>query len=73
MLKVEIAGLAITYRNAAELNAKVRQELSETRADRLDLEKECKELRKKEKAMERFLGGPIETEAKNETGGYHAS
>jgi cell division protein FtsB len=72
MLKVEIAGLAITYRNAAELNAKVRQELSETQADRLDLEAECRDLRKKEKALERFLGDPPKAEITDETGGSHA-
>ena len=73
MLKVEIAGLAITYRNAAELNAKVRQELSDTRADRLDLEAECRDLRKKEKALERFMGGPSKAEIKEETGGSDAN
>jgi len=73
MLKVEIAGLAITYRNAAELNAKIRRELSDTRGDRILLEKECKDLRKKEKALERFLGETPEPAGNDQIGGSHAN
>ena len=73
MMKVEIAGLAINYRNAVELNAKIRRELSETRGDRQLLEQECKDMRKKEKALERFLGERPESSAKDQTGGSHAN
>ena len=66
MPKVEIAGFAISYRNAVELNAKVRRELSETRGDRMLLEAECKDLRKKERALQRFLGDPADAGPKEE-------
>jgi len=73
MMKVEIAGLAVAYRNAAELNAKIRRELSETRGDRQHLEQECKDMRKKEKALERFLGETPAPTMNDQTGGSHAN
>ena len=71
MMKVEIAGITITYRSAAELSVKVRQEIQDAREQRGGLEKECRGLRDKEKALERFLGEPILPPAKNQTGGSH--
>ena len=69
MLKVEIAGVSITYRSAADLSAKVRQEIQEAQAQRGTLEKECRALRERERTLERFLGEPPRGAAKEFNGG----
>ena len=57
MLKLDIAGQSITYRNAVELNRRVQDSLDALRARRSEFEKECKLLRGQERMLEKFLGG----------------
>ena len=73
MLKLEIAGVSVTYKNAAELKAKVQVALVGARRQRLTLEEQCKEecrvLRQREKSLERFLGGSARPEPNAAEGG----
>jgi hypothetical protein len=70
-MKLEIAGLTIEYRNAPDLNEKVRRELLTAQARRKDLSGESLILRKREKALERFLGGVSAATDSGNRGGTH--
>jgi len=56
MLTLQIAGQTLTYKNAPDLNAKVKELLQDTRAKRDKLDMESKDLRKQERMLSKFLG-----------------
>jgi len=55
-LKLDIAGLTINYRNAPDLTEKVQTTLLGLKGQRTAFENQAKELRIKERELERFLG-----------------
>ncbi len=57
-LKLDIAGLTINYRNAPDLSEKVQTTLQGLKGQRTAIENQAKELRIKERELERFLGVP---------------
>ena len=61
MLKLEIAGLAVSYKNVAELPAKVRKTLKVTQEKRSRLEQEVKLARSQERKLLYFLGETVKT------------
>lgn len=72
MLKLEIAGQTITYRNALELSRRIQERLVAVRSRRSVVERECKLLRGQEKTLEQFLGGtqaPLEKPNEEEANG----
>jgi len=73
MLKLEIAGLTITYHNATQLNTKVVRALGVLRAQRERLEAEAKQLRENEKTLQRFLGGAGTSGTPSGSGVSHAN
>ena len=56
MMKTKIEGLEISYRNVGELHEKVKELLLEFKQTRKQIESEFKEVKKKEKALQKFLG-----------------
>ena len=57
MMTLQIAGQTLKYRDAPDLNQKIRALVDELRLQRTTLDKESKKLRKDERALQRFLGG----------------
>ena len=57
MLRIDIAGETLTYKNAPDLNDKVQSLLNEVKTKRAGVEAESKALRQRERMLERFLGG----------------
>ena len=56
MSKMSIEGTEISYRTVVELQANVKTALAQMRTRRENMESQLKEVRKKEAALERFLG-----------------
>jgi hypothetical protein len=73
MLKIEIAGISMAYKNAAELQVRAQEALTGVRSRRLTLEEERKLLRQREKALERFLGNPAKIKPNEKSGGSNAN
>lgn len=70
-MRLDIAGLTIEYRSAPDLNEKVRKELVTTQSRRKTLNEESNELRKREKTLQRFLGGASASGEEIGGGGSH--
>ena len=62
MLRIEIAGHTLTYKNAPQLNEKARVLLEELRGERETMEKQTKALRRQEYLVQKFLGGVPEAQ-----------
>jgi hypothetical protein len=56
MLKLEIAGQTILYKNAFEMTYRIQERLDSIRAQRLRLDEQRRALRWQERALEKFLG-----------------
>ena len=55
MLKLELAGQTILYRNAVDLSREIQERLDSIREQRLSLEKQCKAIRQQERILDQFL------------------
>lgn len=55
MVQQDIAGLTVKFKSPHELKQKLRETLVEIQEKREIFEKECRDLRKREKALKRFL------------------
>jgi hypothetical protein len=62
MHEIEIAGLKISYRNVAELNAKVISLLKGIHRRRVAAETSFESFRKQEENLRKFLGGCLPAE-----------
>jgi hypothetical protein len=56
MLKIEIEGIELHYKNVSDLNAKVESHLRDVRLKKAQATEELKTLSRKERSLKRFLG-----------------
>ena len=62
MMKAKIENLEIAYKSIRDLHEKARILLLKTKSEREKCEAKFRELRRREKALEKFLGSESETE-----------
>ncbi len=63
MKKIDIEGISISYKDAPDLNQKVKTVLSKIARTREKLQEEFNGVRKKERGLRKFLGIKEEKEA----------